>query len=146
MIFSISSGLLALIGLFGTGTNMAAQPGARPLPVHCTATGAKALAPAMTAAEACARFVQALSGAMRAPVALAAAGGSTSEGLVVELAFLPQGIASARVTRLRAGRAQTLPLYELAVSDRQLAARDIDTLATSVAQGMTIAAAHTGRG
>lgn len=124
---------------------MAARPAAQAMPVQCTATGAKLFTPAMTAADACARFVQALSGAMRAPAALVAAGAPPANGLVVELRFLPRGMASAKATRLRAGRGQALPFYELAVSDRPFAPRDIDRLATSVAQGMTTVAADTGR-
>lgn len=142
MTVNIGSACMALIGLLGASITMAARPAAQAMPVQCSATGAKLLAPAMTAAEACARFVRALSGATGKPATLAAA--APADGLVVELRFLPRGMASARATRLRAGRAQALPLYELAVSDRKFAPRDIDTLAASVAQGVTMAAATKG--
>ena len=137
MAYGIGKILVMLSGLIGANAAMAGTPAVRTMPVHCTVTGAKLLAP-MTGADICVRFVNALGGAMGAPAATAVA--VPADGLTVELNFLPQGVASARVTRLRGGRGAALPLYEMAVSDRRFAAQDIDNLAVSVAKGMATAA------
>ena len=118
---------------------MAAAPQPKPLPIQCSATGVKFFAPAMTAAGVCARFVGALGAAM--PSAL-----PPGERLVVELRFLPHGVASAKVTQLRAGRLQSLPVYELAISDRQFAVTDVDSLARDVGRAIRAGTSRKGKG
>ncbi len=125
---------LALLSLGATGSVMAAMP--IPMPIQCSATGTKSFAPAMTAPEVCARFIRALGVAAKRPVSPGIT--APRDGLVVELRFLPGGMASARATRLSAGESYPLPLYELAVSDRSFSLKDIDTLAADVERGLKI--------
>ncbi|MDB5679026.1 hypothetical protein [Sphingomonas bacterium] len=115
---------------------MATKP--QPLHIRCSATGTKLIAPPMTDAEACARFIRAVGTASATPIA-AQVSGTIGDGLSVELRFLPQGVAMASVTRVRAGRPQPPMRYELAVSDRGFRAVDIDRLARDVAAGMLAA-------
>lgn len=112
---------------------MATTP--QPLPIRCSATGAKSFAPPMSDTDACARFVRALGAASARPIA-APVPTTIVDGLTVELRFLPQGVASASVTRIRGSRPQPAMKFELAVSDRGLHAADIDKLAHDVAAGM----------
>ena len=144
MALGVGSSGWSLLSLVGAGTAMAAAPQPRTMPVQCSATGTKFFVPAMTATDVCARFVQAYAIATRAPATLSVALPS-SGGLVVELRFLPQGIASAKATQLCDGRPQPLPLFELAVSDRRFAADDINRLAADVARGITMRAAIAGK-
>ena len=115
---------------------MATRP--QPLQIRCTASGAKLFAPPMTDADACSRFIRAVGTASATPVA-ARIPATISDGLTVELRFLPQGVAMASVTRLRAGRPQAPVRFELAVSDRGFHAADLDRLTKDVATGMLTA-------
>lgn len=99
----------------------------QPVQIRCSATGAKLFAPPMTDADACSRFVRTVTARM--PVAV-------GDGLMVELRFLPQGVAMATVARVRAGRPQPPMRFELAVSDRGFHAADLDQLARDVATGL----------
>lgn len=103
---------------------MASRPQSSPQ-VRCAAAGARLFAPATTPEAICARF----SSAIRA----AAAPGET---LTVELRFLPSGVATALVTRIRGGRARPPVDFNLAVSDRGFAFRDLDRLAADVVAGL----------
>ncbi len=113
---------------------MATAPQTSAMPILCTATGTKFFAPAMTAADVCARFVRVLG-----PL-------SIRDRLIVELRFVPRGLASAKATRFSAGRPQHLPVYELAISDRQFAVTDIDSLARDLARAMTSNTPRKGKG
>ena len=124
---------------------MVAVPKSGVLPVHCSATGTKFFAPAMTSTDVCARFVRALSTGTSTGAVLSTAQ-PTGDGLVVELHFLPQGVASARAARWHAGRSLPLPVYEVAISDRQFAATDIDRLAGDVARGIALKPASARKG
>jgi hypothetical protein len=93
--------------------------------VRCHATGAKLIAPAMTAEAICARF--------SAAIELAIAAGET---LSVDLKFLPNGVVTAIVTRVRAGKTSAPVDFNLAVSDRGFGLRDLDRLAADVAAGL----------
>lgn len=115
---------------------MATKP--QPLQIRCSATGAKLFAPPMTDADACSRFVRAVGTASATPIATRIPA-TISNGLTVELRFLPQGVAMASVTRMRAGRPQPPMRFELAVSDRGFHAADLDRLARDVAVGMLAA-------
>ena len=91
-----------------------------PVVAGCSASGGKYFATPITDAEICARFTRAL--------------GKVGQGTSVELRFGPRGVASARAVRV--GRA-SLPLYEMAVSDRRYTMTDIDRLAADVVRGFT---------
>lgn len=109
---------------------MASTP---PQPIHCTASGAKLLAP-MTEGATCARFVAAYAKASGAKAVMSRS--RPSNGFVVDLRFLPHGVATAAVTRLRGGRASTPVSFNLSVSDRPFNADDIDQLAATAAAGL----------
>lgn len=101
--------------------------------------------PQMSDSDVCARFARAFAVASGWRVA-SGTPTRTGDGIVVSLRFGKRGLASANVIRHRAGRIQSLPVYELAVSDRQFAARDIDQLAADVAHAMTAAIVGAERG
>jgi hypothetical protein len=126
---------LSLVMMSGAAA-MATKP--QPLQIRCSATGAKLFAPPMTDADACSRFIRAVGTASTTPVATRIPA-TISDGLSVELRFLPQGVAMASVTRVRAGRPQPPMRFELAVSDRGFRVADIDKLAHDVATGMLAA-------
>jgi hypothetical protein len=107
------------------------------MPVQCSAVGTKFFAPAITAPDACARFVRTLGAETRTSTSLRTV--PLRDGLSVELRFGPRGMASAKAISLRAGRPIPLPVYELAISDRQFRASDIDALAGDVARGLDVA-------
>lgn len=109
---------------------MASTP---PLPIHCAAAGTKLLAP-LTATAVCQRFVAAYAKASGSRAVASPA--APADGLVIALRFLPQGVASAEVTRMRGGKPLASVSYNLAVSDRPFHADDIDRLAVSMAQGL----------
>jgi hypothetical protein len=127
-----------LPGLFlATAAGVAmANPAPPPLPVQCSASGAKLVA-AMTEAAVCQRFVAAFAAASGRPaVASSTAPEGVQTGLVVALRFLPQGVATASATMVRAGSAAPQQRFELAVSDRGFVAADIDRLAADTARGL----------
>ncbi|THD36162.1 MAG: hypothetical protein E7773_09570 [Sphingomonas sp.] len=93
--------------------------------VRCRATGAKLFVPAMTPEAICARFSAAV-----------AAGLASGESVSVDLKFLPNGVATAVVTRTRAGKASAPVEVNLAVSDRGFGVRDVDRLAANVATAL----------
>ncbi|UVO54904.1 hypothetical protein [Sphingomonas sp. SUN039] len=128
---------MAISALAATGIPVSAVP----VPVMCTASGGKVVA--LSDAEACARFITALGTAMRQATTISAI--RPTDGYAVELRFLPQGIASAKVIRLRRGRAQEMPPFQLAVSDRKMLSSDIDKLAGDAARGIARLAAPEGR-
>lgn len=109
---------------------MASTP---PLPIHCTATGAKLVAP-MTAEGICHRFIAAFARAQGAPAS--ASTSKPANGLTVELRFLPQGVAMASVTPIKAGTPRPVQRFEMAVSDRAFTPADIDRLAVDAAAGL----------
>lgn len=109
---------------------MASMP---PLPIHCTATGAKLVAP-MTDEGICHRFIAAFARAHGAPVA--ASTDKPANGLIVELRFLPQGVAMASVTPIKADKPQPMQRFETAVSDRAFTPADIDRLAGDAVIGL----------
>jgi hypothetical protein len=125
---------ISAIGLAGTA-------GSAAVPVACTASGSKFVA--MSEAQVCTRFVATLGREMRQTTLVSAK--RPADGYAVELSFLPQGVASAKVSRLRGGRALELPLYQLAVSDRKMLSTDIDKLASDAAHGIA-QATRAGRG
>lgn len=114
----------------------AAAPAVAPLAIECTATGLKYFATGVSAEQICQRFVRSFGRARGATVAMRTVAPGRS-GLHVEIGFRPPGIASARVVEQRAGKSLSLPLYELAVSDRKFLSSDIDRLAVDVARGLT---------
>ena len=124
-LFGIGLAGCGLIALLGAKSITTPAPGTAPGPaavrVECSASGAKLFAPPMTSAAICERFAAALSRAMAA-----------DDSLTAELRFLPQGLASATVTHVRAGATGAPSRFELAVSDRAFAASDIDRLAADV--------------
>lgn len=126
--------IVALLASVMQPGSAAASPAMAPLAVQCSVAGAKYVAPAMSGAEVCARFGRALGAGLGRPVRLVTA--APADGLAVAIALLPQGVARARVTRLRAGTGQAPRSQELAVSDRRLSGADIDRLAADVAAGM----------
>lgn len=93
--------------------------------VRCSAAGAKLFVPTMNPEAICARF--------SAAIRVAAAPGET---LSVELKFVPNGVATAIVTRTRAGKSRPPVDFNLAVSDRHLGLRDLDRLAADVIAGL----------
>lgn len=109
---------------------MASTP---PLPIHCTASGAKLLAP-ITVAATCERFVAAYAKASGANAIISKS--RPSDGLDVELRFLRHGVATAAITQMRGGRPLAPVSFNLAVSDRPFNADDIDRLAASAAEGL----------
>lgn len=113
-----------------------ASPAPPPLPIHCSASGSKLVA-AMTDDAVCQRFVAAYAKASGRPaVAGSPAPGGVQNGLVIALRFLPQGVAMASATLVRAGSAAPEQRFELAVSDRGFVAADIDRLAADTARGL----------
>lgn len=104
-----------------------------PLQIHCTASGTKLLAP-MTEAAACTKFVAAYAKA-RGTKAFAADSRPT-DGLDIELRFLPHGVAMAIVTQMRRSSPSSPVTFNLAVSDRPFNAEDIDQLAANTAAGL----------
>jgi hypothetical protein len=130
---------LGLLCLGAAGQAVAAAP----MPVQCSAVGTKFFASAMTEPDACARFARALGPATRTTISLTTV--PLRDGLSVELRFGPRGMASAKAICLRAGRPIPLPVYELAISDRQFSASDIDALASDVARGLSAALPEKGK-
>lgn len=120
-LFGIGLAGCGLIALLGAKSITTPPPGPAAVRVECSASGAKLFAPPMTSAAICERFAAALS-----PVVAA------DDSLTAELHFLPQGLASATVTHVRAGATGAPSRFELAVSDRAFAASDIDRLAADV--------------
>ena len=120
---------------------------ARPSPIHiqCSVSGTKLVVPAITADQACTRFIRAFGAASGKPVT-SGKSATLNDGLIVEIHFKPRGMAAASATRMRAGRVQRLPLFQMAVSDRAFAPGDIDSLAADVARGMTTKTAGAERG
>lgn len=107
-----------------------------PLPIRCSASGAKLVA-ALSPEAVCARFVAAFAAASGRPaVASSATPERFKDGLVVELRFLPQGVAMASTTAMRGGTTGPGQRFELAVSDRGFVAGDIDQLAADAARGI----------
>lgn len=104
-----------------------------PQPIHCTASGAKLLAP-MTDAATCERFVAAYAKASGAKVIMSKS--HPTDGLDVELRFSPHGVATVAVTQMRGGRPSMPASFNLAVSDRPFNAEDIDRLAAGAAAGL----------
>lgn len=125
---------LCLIAGASFGAAMARTP---PLTVHCTATGAKLVAP-MSESAICRRFVDAYARARGA--AVVASEDAPVDGLVVALSFEPKGFASAAVTVMRGGKPSAPVSFNLAVSDRRFAPEDVDRLAADTATGL-----HLGR-
>jgi hypothetical protein len=118
-----------------SGATMA-SPAPSPLPIACSAEGAKLVA-ALSPAAVCQRFVAAFAVASgRQAVASTAAPADLGDGLVVELRFLPQGVAMASTTAVRGGKPAPMRRFELAVSDRGFVAADIDRLAADTARGI----------
>lgn len=103
-----------------------------PLPIACSAEGAKLVA-ALSPAAVCQRFVAAYAAASGRPELTAA---DVKDGLIIELRFLPQGVAMASTIAMRAGKAAPMRRFELAVSDRGFVAADIDRLAADTAKGI----------
>jgi hypothetical protein len=87
---------------------------------HCRSSGARHLAPPLSEAEACARFM----------TRIVAVPGVTQ----VELTILPQGLLKAVVTR--AGTRGTQNDFALAVMDRALFLTDLDQLAANTVNGL----------
>jgi len=121
---AIVAGLgLGLTLTAGAGGAMASKPPVKsPAPLKCSTSGAKLFAPTLSPEAICARFAKAMHNA-----------GANTTGLSIELHFLPQGVASAVVSRHIAGKAQPPVTYNMAISDRRFAPGDIDRLAASVA-------------
>ena len=140
MVARVAHSGLTLLCLGLAGPAIAAAP----MPVRCTVIGTKFFAPTVPETELCTRFVRALGAAAHLPTSLNTA--AAPDGLIVELRFGPRGMASAKASRLRAGRTISLPVYELAISDRQFAPSDIDMLASDVARGLTAGMARKGKG
>jgi hypothetical protein len=84
------------------------------------------VSPALTDAQLCARFMAALHTGLPAGTAVA-----------VRLAFKPQGLAEAMVTRTSAGSAAVTTSHALGVSDRRFRAEDIDSLAREVLRALS---------
>ena len=116
--FGLSSA--TAIGLAGAGA--AEEPNPPDLQIDCSASGAKLFAPPTTEEALCARFAAAL---RSHPL--------PDRRLTVELRFASHGIASATVSRAPEGR---ISRFELAVSDRRFAQRDLDRLAADVVTGL----------
>jgi hypothetical protein len=119
---------LGLIGLAFTGSCASGrlmENSSQQAQVRCSAAGAKVFVPAITPAAICARF--------SAAIRTAAAPGET---LSVELKFLPNGVATAIVTRSRAGKSRPPVDFNLAISDRRIGLRDLDRLAADVVAGL----------
>jgi hypothetical protein len=131
MIARICNSGLALFCLGHAGPATATTP----VPVQCSASGTKSFVPAITAPAACAHFVRALGAATGTRTSLNIA--PPRDGLIVELRFGSRGMASVQVVQFRAGRPQSLPVYELAISDRPFRGSDIDSLASDVARGLS---------
>lgn len=119
---------LGLVWMLGAEA-MASAPPSPPVPIRCSASGAKFITPAMSDNAVCAHFIAAIPGGRAAAV-------TPGDGLAVELRFLPRGMAMADVTRLEGGKVRHRQRFELAVSDRGFQPRDIDRLAGDVAAGM----------
>ena len=109
---------------------MASTP---PLPIYCTAAGAK-LVPPMTAKGICDRFIAAFARAHG--TSASASTSKPANGLIVELRFLPQGVAMASVTPIKASTPAPMQRFEMAVSDRAFVPADIDRLAVDAATGL----------
>ena len=118
----LGAGFIALAG----ASACAAQPGSSAPEIDCTASGAKLFDPPATAEAICERFAAAL---LSRPLP----GGR----LTVELHFAANGVATASVSDARDGAALPRSRFELAVSDRGFAARDLDRLAADVAAGLS---------
>lgn len=128
----LSSGLatigLGLIGAAGCAapqgvmTGKQQQSSAR---IRCHATGTKLVVPAMAPDAICARFSAAIEPAM-----------APGETLSVALTFRPNGVATAIVTRVAAGKTNAPVDFNLAVSDRTIGLRDLDRLAADVAAAL----------
>lgn len=110
--------------------------GTPPTPIQCSVRGEKFVAP-LTGAAICQRFVAAYARASGS--AATARPTAPADGLVIALNFLPQGVASAQVTRMRGGKPLAPLSFNLAVSDRPFHADDVDRLAASTAQGLRTA-------
>lgn len=110
--------------------------GTLPTPIQCSVRGEKLVAP-LSGAAVCQRFVAAYAKANGSPAVVRTA--APADGLVIALNFLPQGVASAQVTRMRGGKPLAPVSFNLAVSDRPFNADDIDRLAASTAQGLRTA-------
>lgn len=109
---------------------MASTP---PLPIQCTATGAKLVAP-LAAEGICDRFIAAFARAHGASAS--ASSDRPANGLVVELRFLPQGLAMASITPIKANALEPMQRFETAVSDRAFTPDDIDRLAGDAARAL----------
>ena len=144
MFWRAGKSVLVGFSLAGTGVVLAASSPVTPVAVQCTATGVKYFAPGVSPDQVCQRFVQSFGRASGTAV-VARAVPPGRNGLAVDLIFLPQGIASARATRVRTGGLQQMPVYQLAVSDRKFLSSDIDRLAMDVAAGMRRGAARNER-
>lgn len=127
--------ILGVASALASGETMA---GTRATPIQCSVQGEKLLKP-LTADAICQRFVTAYARASGAPASKVPA--APADGLVIALRFLPQGVATAELTRMRGGKASPAVSFNLAVSDRPFAAQDIDRLAAEAAAARA-AAAH----
>lgn len=112
---------LATAGTMGLHMSAAKHP-IQP-DIVCSADGEKAFAPALTPDQICDHFRRAL--------------GGRGQDMRVDLRFSMRGLASAQASVWRAGRWETLPLFEMAVMDRRFNLSDIDRLAGDVVVGMT---------
>lgn len=115
-----------LIALTGAGACSAVEPNAPEPQIDCSANGAKLFAPPTSAEAVCDRFAAAL---RSRPL--------PSGRLTVELDFASNGVASARVSVARDGRAAARSRFALAISDRGFALPDLDRLAADVAAGLS---------
>lgn len=116
---------LSLAVAQGTGGAMASKPHTARAQVQCTAAGTKLFSPPLAAAAVCARFT----GAVRTGLA-------PGDSLAIALRFLPNGVATAIVSRSRGGKPQPPVDFNLAVSDRHFTPGDLDRLAADVVAGM----------
>jgi hypothetical protein len=116
-------GSLLAIGLTGSASYTMLE--SNPPAISCTADSGKAFSSALTPDMICDRFMRSI--------------GNKSGTVRVELRFLANGVASAKIWQLREGQWTPLPLFEMAVMDRPFSASDIDRMAQDVAQWMAVA-------
>jgi hypothetical protein len=125
-----------LAGLAVSGQAVARGPA--PLPLFCAASGTKMLDPLMTEAVVCDRFGAAVSKAINAPVetrsASLAAGRTKGNWAQVTLHFAKPAIVTLSLTTHRDGRSTLHPTQSMAVTDRALAANDVDQMAKLAAK------------
>lgn len=137
MVLAFAGPVLALLSVLPTGAAMASPAPPPAISIACSAEGTK-LVGALSPAAACQRFVAAFAAASGRPaVASSTPPDQLRDGLIVALRFLPQGLAMASATPVRAGSAGPQQRHELAVSDRAFAPADIDRLAADTAKGIT---------